>query len=392
MDEFDREKLSNQLLRNYMEEFDKAEEEAQKRSFLSRIFMPLTLSVITVFVIVGWYYDKFAVSNMNNTDVPIVKASAKPVRVRPDNPGGMQIENTDKLVYNTIANAPIQEEKTIKDIRIIPGPEALISRNQMKKSGDQVDQILSDLSNNTPVDPEASNVAQSDTPQLKASLSQTSHSFTQPLDTTGGSEFNALLQEQAKMIKDLKDELAKKDAQVQENQKKFAALEARLDRFSTASNVPSPMNMEQETVLFGRPAASKAPTLEKGNVFDSLVSEIKRDVRPLTADDVHKIPKPLPKMALLKEGIPALNKKVSGPMIQLGAYRTESEVPENWQRIRGSHSTLLSGLNYLSERADLGNRGTFYRLRVGPFKSANSARKLCKKLRDANQECLFVNR
>jgi hypothetical protein len=50
------------------------------------------------------------------------------------------------------------------------------------------------------------------------------------------------------------------------------------------------------------------------------------------------------------------------------------------QRLNGVHKTILEGRKIVSGRADLGERGVFYRLRAGPFNDRASAQLFCRKL------------
>ena len=51
-------------------------------------------------------------------------------------------------------------------------------------------------------------------------------------------------------------------------------------------------------------------------------------------------------------------------------------------------SDYVAGKSSDIERADLGERGIFYRLRIGPFASADEARTYCEGLKTRGQDCL----
>lgn len=52
---------------------------------------------------------------------PVIKADATPVKVKPDNPGGAEIPDRDKLVYQRMSGTPTAEPKVE---RLLPAPEA----------------------------------------------------------------------------------------------------------------------------------------------------------------------------------------------------------------------------------------------------------------------------
>lgn len=76
--------------------------------------------------------------------------------------------------------------------------------------------------------------------------------------------------------------------------------------------------------------------------------------------------------------------------IQLGSVRSRQEANIEWERLKRSHADILGGLRLTVLEADLGNRGTFYRLRAGPITGQASARRLCDSLVDRKVDCIVV--
>ncbi len=74
-------------------------------------------------------------------------------------------------------------------------------------------------------------------------------------------------------------------------------------------------------------------------------------------------------------------------MVQLISLRTATQAQAAWRQIGRAHAAVLDGLPHRVERADLGRRGVFYRLRVGPFADRASARKLCRDLTARRLDC-----
>lgn len=75
-------------------------------------------------------------------------------------------------------------------------------------------------------------------------------------------------------------------------------------------------------------------------------------------------------------------------VVQVGAYDGSSLASRAWDKMRSEHNALLANLRPDIQVADLGNKGTWYRLRVGPFSDRSSADKLCGQLKAAGQDCL----
>ncbi len=68
----------------------------------------------------GWYLYGDMLMTGADADVPVIRAADGPVKVRPDNPGGMAIPDRDKLVYERLKGS----EEEIRVERLLPRPEA----------------------------------------------------------------------------------------------------------------------------------------------------------------------------------------------------------------------------------------------------------------------------
>lgn len=77
----------------------------------------------------------------------------------------------------------------------------------------------------------------------------------------------------------------------------------------------------------------------------------------------------------------------SAYMVQLISLRTETDAKAAWRQFGRAHAAVLDGLPHRVERADLGRRGVFYRLRVGPFEDQAAAAKLCRDLTARRVAC-----
>lgn len=77
-------------------------------------------------------------------------------------------------------------------------------------------------------------------------------------------------------------------------------------------------------------------------------------------------------------------------LIQIAALRSEEVAQSEWDRLSKEHSSLLGSYRPIIVRADLGERGIFYRLRAGPLKDRAAAENLCASLASENVGCLVV--
>jgi hypothetical protein len=76
--------------------------------------------------------------------------------------------------------------------------------------------------------------------------------------------------------------------------------------------------------------------------------------------------------------------------IQLASLHTPDEARDEWQRVKHENSDLLGKFTAVAVRADLGDRGVWYRVEVGPVGDKAAALKLCKALKERELGCQLV--
>lgn len=75
-------------------------------------------------------------------------------------------------------------------------------------------------------------------------------------------------------------------------------------------------------------------------------------------------------------------------MVQVGAYKDDAEAATNWQAMKKRNGDLLGALKPDIKRVDLGDKGVWYRLRVGPFATRADAVAMCEVLRTRGGSCM----
>ena len=91
--------------------------------------------------------------------------------------------------------------------------------------------------------------------------------------------------------------------------------------------------------------------------------------------------------------LPAIAFRADGGFqVQLMALRSEAAAQTAWREFNRSYPRLASGAFVDIQRADLGARGVFYRLRLGAFGSRDEARNYCDELKSNGRDCMVVSR
>lgn len=77
-------------------------------------------------------------------------------------------------------------------------------------------------------------------------------------------------------------------------------------------------------------------------------------------------------------------------IVQLASLRTEEEARATFDRLQARFGSILSGFGPNIQRADLGDRGIYHRVRIGPMDRA-AADSICQRYQSAGGDC-FVQR
>lgn len=77
-----------------------------------------------------------------------------------------------------------------------------------------------------------------------------------------------------------------------------------------------------------------------------------------------------------------------GYAVQVSSQRSEAEAQAAFRALQSKYPDQLGGQQPVIRRADLGDKGVFYRVQVGPFGSSDQASELCSSLKNAGGSCV----
>ena len=75
--------------------------------------------------------------------------------------------------------------------------------------------------------------------------------------------------------------------------------------------------------------------------------------------------------------------------IQVGSYGTRKLAEEHWQSVKRAGGVALKNVARRIMRVNIGNRGIFYRVQVGPYRNEVAAHLVCRVLRDRKISCFL---
>jgi cell division septation protein DedD len=76
-------------------------------------------------------------------------------------------------------------------------------------------------------------------------------------------------------------------------------------------------------------------------------------------------------------------------LVQLSSQKSESEARASFRALQAKFPGQLGSRSPVVRRADLGDKGVYYRALVGPFGSSDEAGRFCTGLRAAGGQCII---
>lgn len=117
---------------------------------------------------------------------------------------------------------------------------------------------------------------------------------------------------------------------------------------------------------------------------------------PAPAADAAPAPEPAqeasPSAPAPAPAAPAPAPATGGWVVQVGAFRDEAQADAQWAALQRKHPEILGSAARDVQRADLGDRGIWYRLRAGGYASETAADTACASLKAAGTDCLVRRR
>jgi hypothetical protein len=97
-----------------------------------------------------------------------------------------------------------------------------------------------------------------------------------------------------------------------------------------------------------------------------------------------------PSATVATAGTQVVGLAATSVMVQLSSQKTDDGARATYKDLQAHYPKILGSYDVNVQRADLGDRGVYYRARIGPFSGAD-AKRLCDDLKSAGGDCLLTN-
>lgn len=278
-----------------------------------------------------WYSYTLGHRDTASGVAPLIKADAGPTKVKPDDPGGLDVPNQDKLVLNNLAGGDSSSKNTVE--HLMPAPEAPIAPPP------------------PPSPPVASN---SNVPPAIAPAPPKSTPALIPAPTVDKSQPPA-------------------PAAVPRS----AVGSQPLAGSTPAVTTPNPPTQ----IASAAPPPAAKP--QKVPVPAAIAPGGPAPAIPTPATPAVATPAPAPAK-------PAKTASAGGYRVQLAAVRSQDQATAEWGKLQKTNPEL-GPLQLNVVQVELPEKGTFYRVQAGPLSDQGSADQLCSALKARSQGCIVVH-
>jgi cell division protein FtsN len=168
------------------------------------------------------------------------------------------------------------------------------------------------------------------------------------------------------------------------------------DQDNTASVQPTAQAVKPATTTAAPIAQTTAPvtthvaattTVVPPQVTVAAAPKVKPHVAPETTTAAASSVATAPPASLTQHAATTTAASSGAFVLQIGAYKSQADAEGAWQAYKAKHATLLAGYNSDVKQVDLGDKGVWYRLRVGSFPDKDVAGAFCDRLKADGGAC-----
>ena len=312
----------------------------------------------------GWNAGFFGGASSSEAP-PLVRSNTASVKARPDNPGGRRFANTNSSAYDRMQGLTSKD-----DARLYPREETAVDPMELARA----DRAAAEAAIRKDESRIGNHLTSSD---------QETHGSVPPNSAPGT----------PRRIKTL---IVRPDGTIVRPDSANDSSTMKPQVTDTVSAVRRDFSQAELDALRGRVSTSSAQAVRKIPTRP----QPRPTPKPATVTTSPKpaAVKPRPtatRQAAVRQKRSARPAAAMGSgeyVAQLASQRSETEALSAYANLQQRFPSILSDLIPLIQRADLGPKGVWYRLRVGPMQSKSEAANLCNKLKRAGWKACFVRK
>jgi len=268
-------------------------------------------------------------------DVPIVQAEATQFKETPSDPGGLDIPFQDSTVYSSLRNPDQPEVTSIENLLAQEEPV-----DRLEAFAAEAERIIQE--------------SEARRGSTTAALIEEATGVESIPEASGGDTLDAVI--------------AKAEATKRETTQR---IEQQVEKIAPADLMNKNEAVPAKPDVLNKPGAAPETLEFVRNVLD------KKDTKPEeVVAKAEPAPTPAKKVAAIKPAAGGFDIRPGSHFVQLGSIKDASAAGAEWSKLNKKYPSELAGAKYRVERADLGDRGVFYRIQAGPM-AKDSASEIC---------------
>lgn len=150
-----------------------------------------------------------------------------------------------------------------------------------------------------------------------------------------------------------------------------------------------PVRPDQADAAAGRPAqraAAAAPAAPSPNATRTPPPPV-ANANASTGAPLSLAPQAEPRSRMAATA-PTAQPEAGGYVVQISSQRSAADAQASFRALQNKYPSVLGSRTPLIKRADLGDKGVYYRAMIGPFGSSDDAARFCGSLRSAGGQCV----
>ncbi len=278
--------------------------------------------------VIGWFLVSPKFGGYDEGQVPVVRRDESPIKVKPSDPGGLDIPNRDKSVYGIIEEG--NDEAVVE--KLLPAVEQPIQPAPVVAAEDPIADLATKI--------------EAEQDMLKSAK----EAMVEADKIVAAAPVEVVKKTETTVVK----ETPKPVPTITETKSTTVAQE-------TVKAIPEPLKtVETKPTPVVKEAVETAPT-----------KVVKENVKPA--------PTPVPTTTVAPTK--------GSWQVQIVSGKNKKAVEDTQTKLYKKHTTILSGVSSEVVKADLGTKGIYYRLMLGSYVSKTDANNLCTKLKAAKESC-----
>jgi hypothetical protein len=340
----------------------------------------VVFGTVVGFMALAWYAYQAGSQSVTEDELLVVEADKGPMKEKPTDPGGMQFPNQDKTIFETFSGS---SQKPLKVERVLPTPEEPLSKNldtsetktwineklHQHDGEPKTEQVIGDDSADkaaadTKEEEKKTELAVDSVPVLAVEASGDAQK-------AGKAKVIHIPQEELDAAKKAEEDRIKAEKEATEAKVKAEADKVAAEAKAKA-DAEAKIKAEAEKAEADKVAADKAAAEARAKAEEDAKAKAEK------SGDV-------------KEPVASAAPQAGEYNAQLGAYSSQAEAEAAWAKMQKKYKQL-GNMKPVIIRADLGDKGVFYRLRTGGFNTAGEAKAFCNSMSILGQACLVPSK